>query len=316
MPKLTNAKLASLLALAANAEIRNRLLVDLVASPVALRGDRHGALVRSLMEPPATSPGELLTRLSSSTAAADDDEEEEVWPWEESLYTVENGVAVLPVNGPLLKGYDAFVCWWYGYFSVDRLQEALAEIATRADVAAVVFRFGSPGGIVTGIPETAQQIAALEQLGKVTVAFTDTMACSAAYWLACHCGTFLATPSADVGSIGTYIALYDRSEMLKSYGIKLELFRRGKYKGIGVMGKKLTPEERAFIDADVGRTNDRFTSAVRARRGEVDDETMQGQWFDGEEAHARNLVDAVAAGFPGVLANLRGALSAAIRGAT
>jgi signal peptide peptidase SppA len=226
---------------------------------------------------------------------------------------VQDGVAILPINGPLLKGYDAFICWWFGYFSVDRLQDALVELAARSDVGVIVFRFSSPGGIVTGIPETAQQIAELEKTGKFTVAFSDTMVCSAAYWLACHCGSFFATPSADIGSIGTYIALYDYSERLKAIGIKLELFRRGKYKGIGVIGKKLTSEEREFLDADVGRTNDRFTSAVRARRGKVADDTMQGQWFDGEEALSRNLVDDVVNSWPSLLANAKAGLAGAMR---
>lgn len=313
MPRITKAQLAALIAQASGVDLRHQLLLDHLVNPVAMRGDRHLAMLQMLSRPAASvAPPEFALRCAQQDGD-DADDVEEVWPWEEPLYTVQGGVAELHINGPLLKGYDPFICWWYGYYSVDRLQDALAEIAADPAIASVLLRISSPGGVVTGIPETARQIAQLGRT-KLTVAVTDTMACSAAYWLACHAGQFLATSSADVGSIGTYIALYDYSEMLKTMGIKLDLFRRGKFKGIGVMGKALTAEERKFLDEDCGKTNDRFTSAVRSQRGQVADETMQGQWFDGEEALSRNLVDGLVASVGEVRANLRQALSRAVAG--
>lgn len=284
-----------------------QLLVEFLCTPVAMRADRLHALLRELAAPAqiraGQSPDEYRARRAlqpkADDGAGEDDDDHDDWtpPWEQPVYEVEGSTAIVRVYGPLLKGYDAFTCWWYGYFSVDRLQAALHELAARADVSAVIFVFNSPGGVVTGIPETAAQIRALGA-SKLTVACTDTLACSAAYWLASACSHVFATLSADIGSIGVYLALYDYSAMLKDWGISLDLFKRGKFKAIGVMGSSLTKDQRAFLDADVGRVNDRFLAAVRAHRGTVADDTMQGQWFDGEEALARNLVDQLVTGLP------------------
>lgn len=293
------------------------LLTDLLCSPIAMRADRLSALVLPLMKSlsPRSSPDErqgLMGLLAASPAEVylrkqqgdDSDDEPELMPWEEPIYEVDNGVAVVDVEGPVVKGCDPVLCWWWGLMSTDRLQEALGELAARADVFAIILRVRSPGGMATGTPETATMIAALAQK-KLVVAVTDTMACSAAYWMGCAAGEFLTTVSADVGCIGTYIALYDYTKMLDEWGIKLELFKRGKYKAIGVMGNPLDKDAREFLDRDCGRTNDRFLEAVRANRPGVASSTMEGQWFDGEEAVELKLADKVVSGCPEVVGDVK-----------
>lgn len=304
------------------------LLADLLCSPVAMRSDRHGALVLSLLQqisPRGAGPlapeaaktrRELMITAASSTGDDDgEDGEQQLWPWEEPIFEVDAGVAVVEITGPIVKGYDAFTCWWFGCMSTDRLQDAIDELATRVDVLAVVLVVRSPGGMATGTPEVSAQIAALAAR-KLVVAVTDLQCCSAAYWMACHAQTLFTTVSADVGCIGTYIALYDYTKMLDEWGIKLELFKRGKYKAIGVMGNPLDEHAREFLDRDVQRTNDRFTAAVRAHRPGVADETMEGQWFDGEEAVQLKLADEVVGSVGEVVARVRagvaGALAAAV----
>lgn len=73
---------------------------------------------------------------------------------------------------------------------------------------------------------------------------------------------------------------------------------------MGIAGKPLTDEQRAFMDADIDRMNERFLSAVRAARPGVSDETMQGQWFDGEQAVTAKLADAVVTDLSEVIGEL------------
>lgn len=304
------------------------LLADLLCSPVAMRADRLSALVMGLAPcvSPRSSPEQRLELFAHARMARmpakradieeDDDDDTDVAPWDEPIYTVRNSVAVVDVCGPVVKGYSNIACWYWGLMSTDRLQEALTEIENRNDILAVVLKVRSPGGMATGTPEAAAQIAELSRK-KIVVAVTDTMACSAAYWMGCAASEFYTTGSADVGCIGTYIALYDYSKMLEDWGIKLELFKRGKYKAIGVMGNPLDKDAREFLDRDCGRTNDRFLSAVRAHRPGVADSTMEGQWFDGEEAVELKLADRVVTGVGEVVARVEegvaGALLAAMR---
>jgi signal peptide peptidase SppA len=283
------------------AGISTRLLVDFLCNVVAMRSDHHGALIRGLAEPGQNN------RIHVPRSADDDgsgDGEEDVMPWEEPVYEVKDGIAVVDVSGPVVKGYSALVCWYYGLMSSDRLEEAIAELETRADVAAVVFNFNSPGGMAIGTPEIADAIVRLGE-SKVTVAFTGVQVCSAAYWMASACSAFFTTKSAIVGSIGTYIAFYDYCEMLKQWGISLELFRAGSLKAIGVMGKPITDEERAFLTDSVNRTNAGFTGFVKSRRAGVADSTMQGQWFDGAQAVELKLADAVVPNLSAVVSGLR-----------
>ena len=261
------------------------------------------------------SPGRIRAEDDDPDAPDPEDDSEpldNVLPWDEPIYTVAAGVAVIDICGTIIKGYDAFTCWCYGFFCLDTLQAALDELTARSDVAVVVLNINSPGGISTGIPETAAQIRALSATGKLVIAFPDTIACSAAYWLGSQCDRFVCTISADVGSIGTYCALYDYAQYLKAEGIALELFKRGTFKAIGVMGTTLSKEQRAFLDAEVGRCNDRFLAEVRGRRGVVANETLQGQWFDGEQAVGLNLADQLVPGLPALLAGLRAELAAAL----
>lgn len=297
------------------------LLSDLLCSPIAMRADRLSAFVLPLVQQlsPRANPELARDQLSARVASAirkradieDDGEPDPVMPWDEPIYDVESGVAVLRIEGPIIKGYSNFIAWYYDCASSDRIEGALEEIARRGDVLACVLLVRSPGGMATGTPEVAAKIAALA-LRMEVVAVTDTMACSAAYWMACAARSVFTTGSADVGCIGTYIALYDYTKMLADWGIKLELFKRGKYKAIGVAGNPLDKAAREFLDRDCGRTNDRFLAAVRSHRAGVADGTMEGQWFDGEEAVQLHLADRVVGGVGEVVGTMRGAVSAAL----
>lgn len=280
------------------------LLSGLLGAPVSVRFDQFVALVRQL------NAGELPARAEiKAMEGADDD----LWPWEEPLYEIENGIALVSFSGAMVKGYDAFTCWCYGLASIDRLQLTLLELAGRDDVAAVVLNIDSPGGMCLGTPELGDTIASLSA-EKLVVAFTSGMACSAAYWSACGATMVLATRSAMVGSIGTVWPIYDYSEMFAEMGIKVDVFKRGTFKGMGIAGTSLTDEQKKWADDQVGRINDGFTGFVKSRRGAVADSTMQGQWFDGEQALELKLVDRVVSGLPEVVAEIRAKLDAAMSG--
>jgi signal peptide peptidase SppA len=278
----------------------NHLLASLLCNPVSLRTPALFAVVR-----------DLLTGAQLRADTGTDESDDECMPWEEPIYEVIDGIAFVPISGPIVKGYDALTCWWYGLMSTDALQAALLEISDRADIAAVVFNLNSPGGCSAGMPECADQIVALGQQ-KLTVAFVGDQACSNGYRLACACSLVLATRSATVGCIGTYIALYDYTEMLTKMGIKLELFAEGDYKAMGLEGNPLTDKQRAFLQATTKRSNDMFTSFVKSRRPDVKDETMQGQWFDGEQGVALGLVDRVVSGLPEVVDQIRASMQPAV----
>ena len=201
----------------------------------------------------------------------------------------ESQVAVIPVMGILGKHLSELdmAC---GGCDVDSIGAAIDAAVADEAIRALVLDFDSPGGVVTGIPELADRIRG-EVSGKPLVAFTGAQCCSAAYWLASACGAVFATKSADLGSIGVYMALIDDSEWWKKEGFKLELIKAGKHKADGISGQPLSDEARARFQSDVDACYEMFTADVRSGRGTVSDEVMQGQTFMGRAAVGAGLVD-------------------------
>lgn len=202
-----------------------------------------------------------------------------------------NSVAIIPVHGIIAKHISQLEAQCGG---IDLVNVERALRAARSDVRVryIVLHFHSPGGTVTGVPEMAQLIAEIDA-EKPVFAFTDSLCCSAAYWMAAACREIVVTPSAIVGSIGVYSALVDESAAWAKEGYKLELMKAGEHKAAGIPGLPLAPEDRALIQANVDRVYALFTADVRAGRGDVSDAVMQGQTFMGQEAVTAGLADGV-----------------------
>jgi len=212
---------------------------------------------------------------------------EACWAAEDDcLPDLPDGITCLLVWGVLGRAWTAGEKYWFDAIEVDDITRA---IAATPEGQTIVLWFRSPGGITTGIPETA---AALRKMGtsRRLLAFSDDLCASAAYWLASQCERIDATPTAAVGSIGVYLAFYDYCAYLEQAGISLELFKAGKLKGLGLPGNPLDDGARAHLQAGVDEAYRQFTADVLRNR-DLAVETMQGQTQDGKNASAANLVD-------------------------
>ena len=190
-----------------------------------------------------------------------------------------------------------------GGLSVDRLQAALSEAIDDPKIEAVMLHLDTPGGVVTGIPETAALVRRLRET-KVVAAFCDSLTASAGYWIASAADALYVTPSAEVGSIGVYSAVVDYTEWMAKQGIKVDLIKDGTYKGAGFMGLALTPEQRELIQTEVMELSKAFKDTIRTARPGVSDATMQGQCFTGARAVEARLADVVVDSLDDALADL------------
>jgi len=205
-----------------------------------------------------------------------------------TLPPVPQGKHVILVWGTLGRAWGEGERYWFDAIEVD---EIVTAIEARPAGERIVLWFRSPGGITTGIDEAARQIRTLAQSRDI-VAFTDDLCASAAYWLAAQCDSIHATPTAAIGSIGVYLAFYDYTDYLAKNGIKLELFKEGTLKAIGLPGNPLDEAARAHLAAGVAEAYAAFTAAVTAMRA-IADEHMQGQCLQGAAALTANLADSV-----------------------
>lgn len=115
---------------------------------------------------------------------------------------VRNGVAIIPVTGPLFPRANLFG-QVSGAYSVEMLAQDLAQTELNADVSATVLMIDSPGGHTTMINEFSNQIA---NYSKPIVAYVVGQAASAAYWIASATDKIIIDNTAMVGSIGVVAA--------------------------------------------------------------------------------------------------------------
>jgi signal peptide peptidase SppA len=211
---------------------------------------------------------------------------------ESSLLSVEDGIGVVSIEGPILRKPDLFARIFFGATSSEEIGDAIREAAGRNDIKAVFLNIDSPGGTVAGTPELANAVAALDKK-KPVYAFSSGLMCSAAYWVASQARAIYATPSAQVGSIGVVQAVIDNSAALDKAGIKVEVFSVGKYKAMGAPGTPLTDDQRELISSNLAEIAGEFHAAVLAKKRAIPAEAMEGQTFSGKQAQRHNLAGMV-----------------------
>lgn len=214
-------------------------------------------------------------------------------------------VSVVPVFGIIGKRLDSLEAECGGC-DLDDVEAGLARAVNDPRSDSVILHFDSPGGVVTGVPELAGKIKAWS-LEKPIYAFTDTLMASAAYWLASSCTGIFCTPTADVGSIGVYMALIDESEAWAKEGYKLVLVKAGERKAEGIRGASVSADTIAAWQAEVDAIYAMFTGDVTASRDGVKSPAMQGQTFMGQAALQAQLVDGVVSDLGAMVAEIAGA---------
>ena len=238
------------------------------------------------------SGGEWLDEAAEKAVAAD---AAAAMPWDdepppEERYKIEDGVAVVEVGGMISHGLSAFERWWLGAVEVSEVAETVEAAARDERTRAIVLSFNSPGGMVCGVPEAAARIA--DVAARVPIlSQTDSLLCSAAYWLASSAAAIYATGSATVGSIGAYTVHFDLSRAYENAGIGLKVFRSGKQKAAGVDGAALTEEQAAVIADRISEIGAEFRGFVERYRGELPDAAKDGRAVDGAAGIGLGLVD-------------------------
>ena len=223
--------------------------------------------------------------------------------------TIRNGVAILPMQGPLFRYANLFTAI-SGATSYDMLARDFAAAVDNPKVTAILLNIDSPGGEANGVSEFADQIAAARGK-KPIVAYVGGLGASAAYWLASAADEIVISDTSLLGSIGTVMSVTDSRERDAKAGVK-------RYEVVSSQ----SPFKRTDIATDEGRTrmqglvdslSDVFVSKVASNRG-IDAETVlknygQGDVLVGQAAVNAGLADRIGS-FEGVLAELaRGSFS-------
>lgn len=208
-------------------------------------------------------------------------------PQEKAGYTGVGKTAIIPVHGVIVP-YASDIPMSSCGCGLDDVRDMIDVAMSDDNVTRLLFDFRTPGGDVTGLPETGAKIASIQR--KDTIAYTGSECCSGGMWLASQCQQFYCSGSSYVGSIGVWTAYLDMSKAMKKEGVNMQAISAGKFKLMGAYWKPLTDEEKAILQTRVDKIHAQFKDAILSRR-QISDEFMQGQIFDGREACEIGLCD-------------------------
>lgn len=176
-----------------------------------------------------------------------------------------SAIAVLPVVGTLIPRGNLFM-ESSGAVSVQRLTKSFRAALNDPEISSIILDIDSPGGQVGGIEELAEEIYQARGKKPIT-AVANTLAASAAYWIATAADELVVSPSGEVGSIGVFAMHEDISGALDKLGIKVNLIAAGKYKTEGNPFEPLGEAARAAVQERIDDFYDMFTTAVARGRG-------------------------------------------------
>lgn len=125
-----------------------------------------------------------------------------------------------------------------GATSAETINQALDAVDNNPAIKEVIFIHDSVGGNIVGINDLANRISSMK---KPTTSFVYGMSASASYWLASSAKRVIASPTAEVGSIGV-VASFRKVDEAKSGVKKIEIV------------SSASPFKRMDIESDAGKS--------------------------------------------------------------
>lgn len=224
-----------------------KIIVEALAPRLGLDVD-HSALDSIVVD-------ERMANLMSHYAERGDDRS----------FALVNGVAIIPVQGTLLKrctGFDA----WSGCCSYLDIQDQIAEAVDDAAVSSILLDIDSPGGEVSGCFELSDYIYSIRGV-KPIYSISNDCAASAAYAIASSTSKVFVTRTGAVGSIGVFALHADQVELDKKIGVKYTYIFAGAHKVDGNPHEPLSERANNKIKTEIDREYDIFTTTVARNRG-------------------------------------------------
>jgi signal peptide peptidase SppA len=205
-----------------------------------------------------------------------------------------NKVALVPVQGILTKDSP-----WAGT-TYGAIASGVEQAVSNPSVKRIVLAVDSPGGEVTGLPETAEVIRRAAKEKPVSAMVEGTSA-SAAYWLTSQASDITLAPSSEVGSVGVRMMHVDVSKAMEDAGLKVTELYSGDFKtewspfkplsdaATEDMQKRLDSVHRDFLNAVASGRGPRVTAKISAAR------FGEGRMFSASDAMGHGLADVVQA---------------------
>lgn len=245
----------------------------------------------------------LALRAGTGAGGTWDGEDNEPVYAAETVKGTRGTVHVLRLHGTIMPR-GGMMARMSGATSMEQFGKAFDEAASDANAQAIVIDIDSPGGAVDLVSETADKVFAARRPDRPIIAQANTMAASAAYWIASAADEIVVPPSGMVGSIGVRGMHDDLSEAFAMAGIERTIIAAGPRKAEGVHGP-LDEAARKHRQAQADYFYGMFTADVARNRG-IDETVVRadpesekrhfggGRGYPGREAVRLGMADRVA----------------------
>jgi signal peptide peptidase SppA len=176
-------------------------------------------------------------------------------------------IAVLPIFGIIAQRMDMFT-EMSGGTSLESFSNSFRQAVADPNVSAILLNLDSPGGSVSLLEETGNLIFSARG-SKPIIAVANTLAASAAYWLACQADEIYVSPSGEVGSVGVITMHEDgsKADEMEGYAYTYITAPENGYKAEGNPHEPLGDDARAYVQGRVNEVYDSFVAAVARGRG-------------------------------------------------
>lgn len=205
-------------------------------------------------------------------------------------------VGVVPIVGILTQRGDVINSMETR--STASVADEVQALVADQKVDAVVLEIDSPGGEVYGVPEAWQATHAASKV-KPVVAHANSMAASAALYIASAATELWVTPSGEVGSVGVYALHADESKALEAEGVAIEFIVAddSPFKVEGNPYEPLSDDARADMKKMVNRYMGMFVRDLARGRGVSVEHVRQsfgkGRMLGPQEAVTVKMADQV-----------------------
>ncbi len=174
------------------------------------------------------------------------------------------------------------------------------------DIKAILLRIDSPGGAVGPSQEIYDEVLRVRADNKKIYASMGSLAASGGYYIAVAADRIFANPGTLTGSIGVIMAFGNAEKLMEKIGLEPQVVKSGKYKDVGSPARKMTAEERIYLQRVVNDVHQQFIDAVAQGRNMTPKEARKladGRVFTGRQALKLKMVDEMG-GLEDVIAKL------------
>ncbi|MEK7310077.1 MAG: signal peptide peptidase SppA [Planctomycetota bacterium] len=209
-------------------------------------------------------------------------------------------ILILPIQGVIMTQETSSLLSSKNACTPDKIQELLKLASDDVHVKAVILVINSPGGGVTAsdiIYRTIKEFKA-KYPDKPIIALMQDTAASGGYYISCSADYVMAHPTTITGSIGVISMFFALEDLMGKIGVETVVIKSGKAKDTGSPFRKMTDEEKTYMQKIIDEMYNRFLDIVaEARKNSLTRDEIKtladGRILTGEEARKVKLVDSV-----------------------